>query len=189
MKRAYVILALTAAVFLQAISCGSFSWRNIVGDQVPFSIKRAARHTPGDAFVGIGTARLSSITLSRAISQTKAREEISRWLQTVARDMITDYMVASETDRQVALEFQKDITVAISESTLAKAVVIYEERDSDGKFWVVAMLTRDEAIAEILSAAESTAKLIPGVNSAMWDTDLMEKALNKHRRAPIVVAE
>ena len=188
MKRASTILVLAAAVFFLATSCGSVPRRSIVGNHIPDSIQQAARKAPRDAFVGIGTANLANISLARTMAQTRARVEISRQLQTVVRDMVADYIASAETEPLAALAFQENITVALSESRLHGAVIVSEEQAADGRYWMVVMLARSDVAAEILSAAESTARLVPGANAAMWATGRMDRAMDRQSLADIVVA-
>ena len=188
MKRAPIILALAAAVFSLAISCRSVPERSIIGDHIPDSIKRAAKNAPRDAFVGIGNASLPNINLARTVAQTRARAEISRQLQTVVRDMVADFAVAAGTETQAALIFQENITMVLSESRLYGAVIVSEEQTADGQYWMVVVLPRSNVAAEILSAAESSARLVPGVNAAMWATDRMNRAMDRQSLADIAVA-
>jgi len=188
MKRTSIILALAAAVFFLTASCGAVPRRSIAGDHIPASVQQAVRSAPRDAFVGVGTAKLASMSLSRTIAQTRARAEISRQLQTVVRDMVADYTASAETETQAVLTFQENITLALSESRLHGAVIVSEEQTADGQYWIVVMLARSDVAAEILSAAESTARLVPGANAAMWATDRMDRAMHRQSLANIVVA-
>jgi len=50
---------------------------------IPKSIRDAISKVPEDALVGVGTAKMASLSQSRTISQTRARAELSRQMDTV----------------------------------------------------------------------------------------------------------
>jgi len=191
------VVVLVMAVVFAATSCGTgpaaaqpaAAPDRPIGGFVPDFVRNAVRTAPEDALVGIGTARLATISMSRTLAQTRARADISRQLNTIVRDMVTDYMATAETDPQAALSFQEVITVAISESRLQGASTVDEDMMADGQYWVVVMLSRSNAAQEIASASESASRLQPGFDHAMRAIDRMNTAFDSQARAPIPVAD
>jgi hypothetical protein len=147
--------------------------RNISG-RVPDFVREAVRNAPEDALVGIGTANLSSISQSRTIAATRARAEISRQVDTVIRDMIRDFQATSEADPDSTLAFQENITLALSQSRLQGSSVVDEDRDQDGNYWCVVMLTKGEAVREINQAVAQAKLRVPA--AASFDA---EKRMNE----------
>lgn len=114
--------------------------------------------------------------------------ELSRQLQTVVRDMVTDYMAAVEADTRALLTFQEVVTVALSETVIQGAAIVRDGPDEDGRYWVVVVLTRSNAAARILAAAESGAQRVPGTGAAIRADDRMDRALTRQSMAPVEVA-
>jgi hypothetical protein len=126
--------------------------RNVAGS-VPQFVRDAVKNAPENALVGIGTAKLASISQSRTISATRGRAEISRQLVSLVKDMVRDYQASSEVDPSSALAFQENITVALSQSRLLGASVVDENTDAAGNYWTVVMLSKAEVAKEINQAA------------------------------------
>jgi len=132
---------------------------------IPQVVKDALKKAPEDALVGIGTARMGTISLSRTAASTRARAEISRQLNTMLQDMVRDYTASSEVDPNATISFTENITVALSKSQLTGASVVAEEIDDDGNYWAVVMLTKTNAVQEI-NQAQAAAKLaVPAMAS------------------------
>ncbi|MCL2600016.1 MAG: hypothetical protein FWD88_02390 [Treponema sp.] len=186
MNKAPIIVALILAVFFLATSCGSTPKREI-GGHVPDFVRTAVGRAPGNAIVGIGTVRMANLHVARTISQTRAMTEISRQLQSVVKDMVTDYIAATSADPQVLLAFQEAITVTLSQNRIQGASIVYEGQDADGQYWVVTMITPRNAAAEILAAAELTAARVPGVPPTVLADGRMDTALARQSQAAIAV--
>ena len=94
-----------------------------IPDNAPQFVRDAVDKAPENALIGIGTAGLTSINMSRNTAATRARADISRQLDTV-------------------VEHSQDgsVTLKVSNTILEEAVVIEEDIDDDGNFWVVVMI-------------------------------------------------
>lgn len=152
--------------------------------EIPKYIRNTLRTAPTNAILGIGTARRLTLPVSRSVATIKAREDISRQLEIIARDMVGSYLAASETDPQIALAFleRSDTTWDVRGSS-----VIDEVMADDGYYWVVVMLSRNN-VARIMEL--HAARLVPGGNAAMWSTERMDAALERNNlafRAQILV--
>jgi hypothetical protein len=131
----------------------------------PDFVKKAVRNAPEDALVGIGTAKLASLSQSRTVAGTRARAEISRQLNTIVQDMVRDYQASSEVDPGSAISFQENMTVALSKSTLTGSKVVDEDVDSNGNVWAVVYLEKSNVASEI-NQAQAAAKLaVPAMAS------------------------
>jgi len=145
---------------------------------VPQFVKDALLNAPEDALIGIGTAKLASQSQSRTIATTRARAEISRTMNTMIKDMITDYTASSEVDPSAALAYQESITTALSKSTLTGSKVIDFDYTSDGTCWVVVALGKSSLVEEI-NQSQAAAKLAVPAMAAFNAQDRMESAFNK----------
>ena len=184
MKRSFCIFAIVLTVILLAAACKS-SAKKLTPDSAvsesysslppaserkipsnfPDFVKDTVTEAPDDALVGIGTAKLNSLSQSRTVAQTRARAEISRQLDTMIRDMVRDYQASSEIDPSAALSFQENITVALSQSSLTGAAVVGENSDKDGNVWAVVMLSKADVAREINQAQAAARLRVPAMAS------------------------
>ena len=188
MKKATCVF-ITLAVIILAVSCASgapsASSASASSDQarkvnarVPQFVKDAVKNAPEDALVGIGTARMASLSQSRTISSTRARAELSRQMDTIIRDMIRDYTAGSEVDHSAVMSFQENITVALSQARLQGASVVDEDTDEAGNYWTVVMLNKTRAVQEINQAASAAKLRVPAM--ASFDAEArMNQAFDK----------
>ena len=136
-----------------------------VDSRLPQIVRDALMNTPEDALVGIGTARMASLSQSRTISSTRARAELSRQMDTIIRDMVRDYTASSEVDHAAAVSFQENITVALSQSRLQGATIVNEEIDEAGNYWTVVMLSKNNVVNEINQAVAASKLQVPQMAS------------------------
>ena len=149
-----------------------------VGGSVPQFVKDALKKAPEDALVGIGTAKLATLSLSRTTATTRARAEISRQLNTMIQDMVRDYSAGSEVDPKAAIAFQENMTVALSKSTLTGSVPVEEDYDDSGNYWVVVMLSKANTVNEI-NQAQAAAKLAVPALTSFYAEERMNDAFDR----------
>ena len=138
--------------------------RNVPGS-FPEFVKKAVRNAPEDALLGIGTAKLASLSQSRTVASTRARAEISRQLNTMVQDMVRDYQASSEVDPAAAISFQENMTVSLSKSTLTGSRIVDEDRDEDGNVWCVVLLDKASVVNEINQAQAAARLAVPAMAS------------------------
>ena len=148
--------------------CAAFAFMGCASE-AQSRITRAQRNAPDDVLVGIGNAKLNSIDLSKTIAATRARAELSNAINSIVRDMLRDYMAASEVDSQEVLGFQESLTVRLSQSNLSGAVIVEELTDKDGSWWCVMYLSKEEISKEIVQAQVAARLAFPAADS--FDTE------------------
>jgi hypothetical protein len=136
-----------------------------VGAGIPQFVKDALKKAPEDALVGIGTAKLASLSQSRTVATARARAEISRQMNTMIQDMIRDYQASSEVDPAAALSFQENFTLSLSKSTLTGSVPVEEDQDENGNYWVVVYLSKTNTVSEINQAQAAARLAVPAMAS------------------------
>ena len=182
MKKAIGIILVVCVVFV-VFGCASksaapqASERKVPGS-FPDFVKKAVRNAPEDCLLGIGTAKLASLSQSRTVAATRARAEISRQMNTMIQDMVRDYQASSEVDPGAALSFQENITVALSKSTLTGSSIVDEDRDEEGNVWCVVVLSKSDVVKEI-SAAQAAARLAVPAMASFNAEDRMNAAFDK----------
>ncbi|MDR0473390.1 MAG: LPP20 family lipoprotein [Treponema sp.] len=157
-----------------------------VGGIVPAFVKDALRKAPEDALIGIGTAKAATLNMARTVAATRARAEISRQINTMIKDMVTDYTAGSEVDPSAAISFQENITIALSKSTLTGAAPVDEDMDENNNYWVVVMLSKANTVNEI-NQAQAAAKLAVPAMKAFEASERMEAAFEKAYESEIVI--
>jgi len=192
MKKLYVFLCVIAAVMMMA-ACGSSpkassdkstnasstsqSGRK-VNSSIPQSIRDTLTNIPEDVLIGVGTAKMSTLNMSRTTSQTRARAELSRQMDTVVRDMVRDYTAGSEVDPSAVLSFQENITVALSQAKLTGSIPIAEDEDAKGNYWTAVSLSKTSAVTEINQAVSAAKLKVPKM--ASFDAQArMDQAFDK----------
>jgi len=189
MKKAFFV-SLGLLVIIMAVSCVSAGGASggiqalagsgrKVDSRVPQFVKDAVKNAPEDALVGIGTARMATLSQSRTISATRARAELSRQMDTIIRDMVRDYTAGSEVDHSAVLSFQENITVALSQARLQGSSVVDEDIDESGNYWTVVMLNKTRTVQEI-NQAVSAAKLAVPAMASFDAEDRMNQAFDRY---------
>jgi len=175
MKKAFFV-SMILLVIIMAVSCASAGGASggtqapagngrRVDSRVPQFVKDAVRNAPENALVGIGTARMATLSQSRTIAATRARAELSRQILTITRDMIRDYQAGSEVDHSAVLSFQENITVALSQARLQGSSIVDEDIDEAGNYWTVVMLNKTEVVQQINQAAAAAKLSVPAMAS------------------------
>jgi len=132
---------------------------------LPREVANARRDAPEDVLVGVGTARMQTLAMSRTTAATRARTEISQSMNTVIQNMVRDYTAASEVDPAAGLAFQESITVALSRSELRGTVIHWEGSDTNGNWWVVMHLSKGDVVNEITQAQAAARLAVPAMAS------------------------
>jgi hypothetical protein len=179
-KLFYIAIIFQCAVMAQA-------W----GSHEPFPqfVQDAIKNAPQDALIGIGTAKMATLNMSKTIAATRARADISQQMNTTIETMVVKYRPKG-VDPQVKTAFQETITVALSQSTLQGARIAEEDTDDDGNYWVVVILDKTRVVEEINQAVAESKQKIPEMDSfnpeASMDKVLAQvnKASRKKSRLP-----
>ena len=193
MKKIFVVLIVLLTMFA-VIGCkttntaapagpsGTDQSNRVPGGFPPF-VRDALRNVPDDVLVGIGVARLASVSQSMTISATRARADISRQMNTMIQDMVRDYQASSEVEPSAALSFQENITVALSRSTLVGSRVVEQDSTSDGSVWTVVWLGKSDVVNEINQAQAAARLAIPAMASFNAE-DRMNEAFARQSALP-----
>jgi hypothetical protein len=145
---------------------------------MPDWVLKARRDAPEDVIVGIGVAKMATTNQSMSISETRARAQIVRAMQSMVSNMIEDYTVSSEVDTSAKVAFQQEITVALGRATLSGAPITVQNSDKDGNWWTVIYFNKSQASREI-SSAQALSQLAPSYAAAMMAEDRMAEAFRQ----------
>ena len=145
---------------------------------MPDWVLRARRNAPEDVIVGIGTAKMATTNQSMNVSETRARAQVVRAIQSMVSNMIEDYTVSSEVDTSAKVAFQQEITVALGRASLSGARIVEQNADRDGSWWTVIYFDKSQANREI-STAQALSRLAPSYAAAMMAEDRMAEAFRQ----------
>lgn len=151
----------------------------------PKFVRDAVRTAPSDALVGVGSAKLASLSQSRTFAGARARTDISRQMNSMVTDMINDYQASNELDRTAAISFQENFTQIISKSTLVGSVTAEEDMDANDTYWVVIYLNKASVVNEI-NQAQAAAKLAVPAAAAFDANRRMDAAFSKALNQEII---
>jgi hypothetical protein len=107
---------------------------------IPEGIRQAVRHTPENMLVGVGAARAESDGESILLAENHAREEIARQLNAMLS--ITNYRSTNYYDESTST-IEEDFIQAVTSVTLSNSIVIRREKDSNGYWWCVVLLSNN----------------------------------------------
>jgi hypothetical protein len=189
-----LVFALTAAVLLALSGCGSSEPATLppsqpastspagLGGGVPQFVNDAYINASEDVLIGIGTYKIgadaSKMSTGMTFAQTRARADIARQLQSIIKNMITDYTATSELDPEASLSFQESVTQALAKADLKGAKVIASQTDTNGLLWVVMEYSKSAAASDY-SAATAAAKLAVPAAAAFDAMARMDNAFDK----------
>ena len=185
MKKIFFVFTCLLAVIL-TVSCVSKGGMSApaadgrsIDSRIPQFVRDAVKNVPENTLIGIGTAKMASLSQSRTISSTRARAEISRQMDTIVQDMVRDYTAGSEIDHPAVLSFQENITVALSQTRLQGASIVDEDMDAAGNYWTVVALNKTSTVQEINQAIAAAKLSVPAMASFNAE-DRMNQAFDRY---------
>ena len=189
--RVIVPLALISCASAGSPSASGSSAKGL-GGGVPDFVNQAYLEASEDVLIGIGTYKIgndsSKLSMGKTMAETRARADIARQLQSIIKNMVTDYTDASELDPDAALSFQENITQALAKAELKGSRTIKMDT-VDGVLWLVMDYSKSAA-ANDYSAAQAAAKLAVPAAAAFDALSRMDNAFDKAAGGgPIPVGE
>ena len=136
--------------------------------------------------MGFGLARHGTHSLSMVSAEFRARAEVARQLVSAVTTMGVDYQAGSEVSPQTMTSFTGVITRVLAERQLQGVTILDSYIARDGTVVVAAVLHRASAQTQIATAAQSSARQIPGATDAFWALDRMDRAMNQNNMLPPV---
>ena len=151
-------LIISLFLVLILIGCASDKPATAAQGGMPDWVLKARRDAPEDVIVGIGTAKLATMNQSMTTSETRARGQIVRAMNSMVRSMVEDYTASSEVEPSAAVAFQQQIETTLAKATLSGATIVDQNSDTSGQWWTIIYFNKAGAGREI-SQAQAAAKL------------------------------
>jgi len=156
-KTAFGIIAL--CLIFVFLGCAHDKPATAAQGGMPDWVLKARRDAPENVLVGIGTANMATPNQSMNTSETRARAQIVRAMDSMVKNMIEDYTASSEIDTSAAVAFQQEITVALAKANVSGARIVDQNKDpSSNAWWTVVYFDKSQASREI-NQAQAAAKL------------------------------
>jgi hypothetical protein len=144
---------------------------------------------PAGELWGIGVADNAQMNLRMTIADSRARQDLARQLETLARGMVVDYArEAGGINDTAALQFQESVSRQLVDAKLTGADTDVRWNTPDNKtLWVRVKMSKDDAARnaadQILKAVESEAARYAEFK-AMDALKMMDQQLEKNHPAP-----
>jgi hypothetical protein len=188
MKKIAVVLVVLCVMFAVA-GCGTKpAAQSDQGSGLPDIVRNARKNAPEGVLIGIGSSSNSPQSMARNVAETRARGEIARAMNSMVRNMISDYTANSETDRNAVLSFQESITTSLAEARLQGAV-IHDEDYIKGTYYVVIYLSKSDVAREIMSATEASRRLAPAAMASFNAQDRMDAMFERELSQEVQVRD
>jgi hypothetical protein len=176
-----IVLILAVCLTVVFIGCASKNPATEAQGGLPEWVLRARNSAPEDVLVGVGTARLATTNQSMNTSETRARAQIVRAMDSMVRDMMNDYTAANEVDPGVAVAFQEQVTRSLAQASLSGARIVEQNSDREGAWWTVVYLNKADVSREI-SQANAAARLAGPAAIAFDALERMDNAFDRAAR-------
>ena len=180
MKKIIVGIAVVC-VLLMFFGCASQRPARGSEGGMPSWVLNARNNAPQDVIVGVGTAMLATTNQSMNTSESRARAQIVRAMDSMVRDMINDYTAANEVDPGVAVAFQEQVTRSLAQARLSGVRIVEQNSDRDGAWWTVVYFNRADVSRE-MSQAQAAARLAVPAAIAFDAMERMDNAFDRAAR-------
>jgi len=151
-KISCIIITLITVVLLA--SCATKAPTSIqrkIAANVPKELKKLIMEAPDDVFIGVGSAKMSTVPMSINTATTRARADISRQVNSVIQRMVVNYTDGSNASSEDKILFTETITIQTSNVTLeGDALVVLGIVEEGGYYWT-ALSIKKESVADQIS--------------------------------------
>jgi len=176
MKKVFGVIVVLFAVFF-VFSCASDKPATAAQGGVPTWVDELRLNAPEGTIVGAAPAKMATASQSMTVSETRARAQIARALDSTVQDSVKDFFAGSEVDPKAVLAFSQNITTTLSNARLQGARIARQNLDAaSGQWWTVIYFNQADAEREIFSAVDSAKRLaIPAIAAYNAEAEMQEK--------------
>jgi hypothetical protein len=133
-----------------------------------------------DAIYGVGSAKMSSLDMSRTMAVSRARDDVARQMQVLVKSAIIDYaQEAGVAEDSQVINFAETISVQITKTTLRGCKTEKVEEGADGTLYALVVcplsLLEEEAAAEFKRSESAAYSEFKAREAERW----LEKQLHE----------
>ena len=171
MKRTIVLTILAIATCLFVLSCTT-QQKVDVKDIPDFYLNPPMAE---DAIYGVGDAKMSSLSMSKTMATSRARDDVARQIEVSVKNAITDYaQEAGEGNNNQAIQFAENVSRQIVDITLKGVKTKEIEVAQDGTVYVLV----EYSVNQLLDSAEAEFKRNDAAAFAEFKADEALEMLN-----------
>ncbi len=149
--RSFRITLLIALVVAAVVGCASS--RGIDISDIPDFYLNPPKAE--DAIYGVGDARMSTLSMSRTMAFSRARDDVARQVEVAVKNAITDYaQEAGEGDNKQAIQFAETVSRQIVDVTLRGVKQVETAVSKDGTVYALVEYPINSLLAEAEAAFE-----------------------------------
>ena len=186
MKKA-LLMVLAVALAFAAFGCKSNSAPRVSDPNMPPWMNESP---PEDVIWGIGVSENQQIQMRMTMADARARQDISRQLNTLVQGMVTDYArEAGGINNSAAMQFAESVSRQVTQSQLQGAIRDVSWTTPDGRIlWTRLKMSKADAASVVKAAVDSEAARYAEFK-AMDALRMMDMQLEKNPTSPIPVFE
>ena len=177
-KKVLSVLFLTLALAITLTGCASKKPATGAQGGMPEWVLKARSDAPEDVIVGIGTAKLATLNQSMTVSETRARGQVVRAMDSMVRGMVQDFTASSEVDPVAVVAFHQQIETSLAKAQLVGSKVVEQNSDLSGHWWTVIYFDREGVVREI-SQAQAAARLSVPAMLAFRAEEMMDEQFRR----------
>lgn len=126
-----------------------------------------------DAIYGVGSAKMSSLDMSRTMAISRARDDVARQLEVLVKSAILDYaQEAGASDNAQVIKFAETISVQITKTTLRGCRTEKVEQGRDETLYALVLcslnLLQEEAAEEFKRSEEAAYSEFKAREAERW---------------------
>lgn len=147
-------ISLTLVLVLVAFAlAGCASSRGVNVDDIPGFYLNPP--TAEDAIYGVGDAKMSSLSMSRTMAFSRARDDVARQVEVAVKNAITDYaQEAGEGDNTQAVQFAETVSRQLVDVTLRGVKQVEAHVGKDGTVYAMVEYPMSSFMSEAEAAFE-----------------------------------
>jgi hypothetical protein len=126
-----------------------------------------------DAIYGVGSAKMSSLDMSRTMAVSRARDDVARQMEVLVKSAILDYaQEAGASDNAQVIKFAETISVQITKTTLRGCRTEKVEQGKDETLYALVVcslsLLKEEAAEEFKRSEEAAYSEFKAREAERW---------------------
>jgi leucyl aminopeptidase (aminopeptidase T) len=158
---------------------------------VPDFVRDAMRNVPEDALVGIGSSDVVKVNLAKQFAEAEARASLANQLTGIANNMVNLHGEATGNDPGAVATYGETVIQTLASSRLTGASPVGGDFDSNGTYWSVVQMPKDQAAKEINQASNqalTAAKLKAPRTDMQAALECMNKAIAANSESEVAAA-
>lgn len=140
---------------------------------------------PEDGYIGVGSARMSSLDSSRRMAVARAREDVAFQINAVVQSAITDYaQEAGVDDNNQVISFVETVSRQLTDTTLSGARPVNVAQGEDGTIYAMVQISHNEILNGAQEAFQRNEDAAFAEFKSQQALDRLQSELNNTQSTP-----